>query len=121
MIGTIEGMTVSETSFREAVLWVVRAIPRGEVFSYAEVAKRARYPGSARAVGSLMRRNVDASVPCHRVIRSDGRLGEYNRGGEEAKAKQLVSEGVRVEERVMKQGKRVWYVAYETTTHYYGR
>jgi O-6-methylguanine DNA methyltransferase len=64
--------------FRESVLSVVRGIPKGNVSSYGEVAYRAGYPGAARAVGSLMKRNDDESVPCHRVIRSDGRPGEYN-------------------------------------------
>lgn len=93
-------MIVKETPFQAAVLRVVRAIPRGQTCSYAEVARRAGYPKSARAVGSLMRQNVDKSVPCHRVVRSDGRVGEYNRGGEQIKAKRLVAEGVSIEERV---------------------
>jgi len=42
------------------------------------VAKKAGKPGAARAVGNIMARNVDKSVPCHRVIRSDGKLGGYN-------------------------------------------
>ena len=97
-------------NFSEAVCSVVMNIPQGTTLSYAAVAKKAGFPGAARAVGSLMRRNYDKSVPCHRVIRSDGRLGEYNRGDEEAKAKRLVEEGVRAEKRVIKQGRYVWYV-----------
>lgn len=81
-------------SFQESVLRVVCAIPRGKTMSYAEVARRAGYPGAARAVGSLMKRNFDPAVPCHRVIRSDGRPGDYNRGGEEAKRILLIAEGV---------------------------
>ncbi len=57
---------------------VVRSIPSGSVMTYAEVAYRAGSPGAARAVGTIMRRNTDRSVPCHRVICSDGRLGGYN-------------------------------------------
>lgn len=64
--------------FRESVLAVVRNIPKGNVLSYGEVAARAGYPRAARAVGSLMRRNHDDTVPCHRVICCDGRPGEYN-------------------------------------------
>lgn len=83
-------------SFREAVLSVVRDIPSGSVLSYAEVAKRAGYAGAARAVGSLMKKNFDPSIPCHRVIRSDGRPGEYNRGST-AKEILLKSEGVLIQ------------------------
>ncbi len=69
-------------SFRERVLAVVRSIPRGETMTYGEVAALAGSPGAARAVGSIMKSNYDPSVPCHRVIRADGTLGEYNRGAE---------------------------------------
>ncbi len=67
-------------SFRQKVLHVVSMIPKGTVLTYAAVAERAGYPGAARAVGTVMRLNHDESVPCHRVIRSDGSLGQYNRG-----------------------------------------
>ena len=61
--------------------------------TYAEVARRAGSPGAARAVGSVMKKNFDPAIPCHRVIRSDGSLGQYNRGGTEAKASKLRAEG----------------------------
>jgi methylated-DNA-[protein]-cysteine S-methyltransferase len=64
---------------------VVRQIPIGETLSYSEVAALAGRPGAARAVGSIMRRNFDPNIPCHRVIRADGKPGEYNRGGEQQK------------------------------------
>ena len=73
----------SKTSlFRETVFRVVKNIPKGETLTYKEVARRAGSPGAARAVGSMMKSNYDPTVPCHRVIRSDGKLGEYNRGAE---------------------------------------
>ncbi len=85
--------------FRESVLSVVRNIPRGEVLTYGEVARRAGYPRSARAVGSLMRENFDPSIPCHRVILSDGRPGEYNRGGDYMKRRLLEGEGIQFDDR----------------------
>ncbi len=72
-------------SFRERVLNVVKAIPRGETMSYGEVAALAGSPGAYRAVGSIMKYNYDPTVPCHRVIKADGSLGEYNRGEERKK------------------------------------
>ena len=78
--------------FRETVFKVVKAIPKGETMTYKEVARRAGSPGAARAVGSIMKSNYDPGVPCHRVIRSDGKLGEYNRGAEN-KRTILKSEG----------------------------
>lgn len=80
-------------TFTEKVLAVVRNIPRGITVSYAAVAARAGNPRAARAVGTIMRKNRDASVPCHRVIKSNGSLGEYNRGGPPAKKALLKKEG----------------------------
>ena len=80
-------------TFTEKVLEVVRNIPKGKTMTYGQVAARAGAPGAARAVGTLMKNNYDPTVPCHRVIRSDGRVGQYNRGGPEAKKKLLIQEG----------------------------
>ncbi len=66
--------------FRDIVLSVVRDIPEGEILTYKEVAVRAGNPRAARAVGAILKTNFDPAIPCHRVIRSDGSLGGYNRG-----------------------------------------
>ncbi len=70
------------------VLEAVRAIPRGQVASYGEVARRIGRPGAARAVGGAVGRNpVGLLIPCHRVIAGDGSLGGYGAsawGGREA-------------------------------------
>lgn len=84
----------NEDNFTEAVLEYVRSIPCGETRSYKEVAEAVRRPRAARAVAMLMSRNYDISVPCHRVIRSDGTVGGYNRGGETVKKDLLLQEGV---------------------------
>ena len=81
-------------SFAEEVLRVVRQIPKGETRSYSEVARAAGRPWAARAVGNIMARNTDIGVPCHRVIRSDGKLGGYN-GLRGEKEKLLRTEGVK--------------------------
>lgn len=60
------------------VLDAVRAIPRGQVASYGEVARRIGRAGAARAVGGAVGRNpVSLLIPCHRVIAGDGSLGGY--------------------------------------------
>lgn len=84
------------TPFKERVLAIVSRIPKGSVMTYGEVAARAESPGAARAVGSCMAQNVDPAVPCHRVVRSDGKIGEYNRGGVSRKKQLLQDEGVAV-------------------------
>lgn len=72
-------------TFRERVLTVVGTIPKGSVMTYKQVATKAGNPGAARAVGAYMRMNYDKDIPCHRVVRSDGKVGEYNRGGPKKK------------------------------------
>ena len=84
---------MSKSNFAEKVRDTVRKIPKGKTMTYGEVAKKAGHPGAARAVGAIMKDNYDPTVPCHRVIRSDGKIGEYNRGGPEAKRKLLQKEG----------------------------
>jgi len=65
-------------SFAERVRAVVKEIPKGSVMTYKEVALKAGNSGAARAVGTIMSHNADKSIPCHRVIRSDGKAGGYN-------------------------------------------
>ncbi len=79
-------------TFTEKVLNIVAKIPSGKVMTYKQVAIRAGSPGAARAVGSIMKANFNPKIPCHRVIRSDGVVGEYNRGRDE-KIKKLRAEG----------------------------
>lgn len=81
------------STFSESVKAVVRQIPAGSVMTYQAVAQKSGYPKAARAVAQIMAKNYDPTVPCHRVIRSNGTLGGYNRGGSTAKAKLLKAEG----------------------------
>jgi O-6-methylguanine DNA methyltransferase len=60
-------------NFSQAVYAVVRQIPKGSVLTYQEAARRAGYPKAARAVGTVLSKNKDPKIPCHRVIRSDGK------------------------------------------------
>ena len=82
------------TKFQKKVLLATLDIPRGEVRSYAWVARKAGLPRSQRAVGQVMSINPYApQVPCHRVIASDGSIGGYS-GGLAKKRKLLKSEGI---------------------------
>lgn len=71
--------------FSDKIYEVVRNIPVGETHNYKQVAELAGYPNSYRSVGSLMKKNYNPDIPCHRVIKSDGKMGDYNRGGAKAK------------------------------------
>ena len=79
-------------SFAQQVLAVVAGIPRGRVMTYREVAEAAGSGLAFRAVGNILKHNHNSAIPCHRVIRSDGALGEYNRGVAR-KARLLEQEG----------------------------
>lgn len=83
-------------SFTERVRTVVRKIPKGKTLSYKAVAAMAKNPHAARAVARIMAGNYDLTIPCHRVIRSDGTLGGYNRGGIRKKRELLLEEGVKL-------------------------
>ncbi len=83
-------------TFADAVRAVVRNIPKGEVRSYKEVAELAGSPLAYRAVATVMSHNFDVTVPCHRVIKNDGTLGGYNRGGLAKKRALLTAEGVSI-------------------------
>ena len=73
------------STFAEKVFSVVRTIPRGKTLTYKEVAVKAGNPRAARAVGSILNTNYDPRIPCHRVVRSDGKTGGYNRGSKNKK------------------------------------
>lgn len=81
--------------FERDVLQKTLEIPRGEVRTYAWVAREIGRPRAVRAVGTALGRNpLPVLIPCHRVIRADGTLGEYSGGGTEAKRSILRQEGV---------------------------
>ena len=87
------------TPFQQRVLRKIRTIPTGQVRSYQWVAKEIGAERAARAVGTALAKNpVPLLLPCHRVVRSDGRLGEYSGGGPSVKAKLLAFEGVDLED-----------------------
>ncbi len=78
-------------TFREKVLEITSQIKKGETMTYKEVAIKVGNPKAARAVGAVLKTNYDPNIPCHRVIKTNGQLGGYNRG-EENKKKILKSE-----------------------------
>jgi O-6-methylguanine DNA methyltransferase len=85
------------TEFEQAVLRKTYEIPRGEVRPYGWVAREIRRPAAVRAVGSALANNrIPYFIPCHRVVRTDGEIGNYGGGGPEAKRAILTMEGVRV-------------------------
>ncbi len=78
------------TKFQIEVYKVVKKIPEGKVMTYKEVAKSIGKPRAYRAVGNALNKNTDSSVPCHRVIRTDSKIGGYRKGAK--KKKELLKE-----------------------------
>ncbi len=85
------------TQLQKAVWKAILMIPEGQVTTYGAIAS---YLGTkaVRAVGSAVGKNPDAPmVPCHRVVRSTGMIGEYSgEGGKTAKVRLLRQEGVEI-------------------------
>ncbi|HEV8340433.1 MAG TPA: type II toxin-antitoxin system prevent-host-death family antitoxin [bacterium] len=81
--------------FERTVLQALRRIPAGQVRTYGEIARSLGKPAAARAVGTACARNpLPLLIPCHRVVRSDGKLGGYSmRGGVALKRQLLEAEG----------------------------
>ncbi|OGH84281.1 MAG: hypothetical protein A2488_01590 [Candidatus Magasanikbacteria bacterium RIFOXYC12_FULL_32_21b] len=63
----------------------MRQIPKGKVLTYKEVAHKVGSPKAYRAVGNILNKNYDPNIPCHRVVRSDGKIGGYNKGSDKKK------------------------------------
>ncbi|MGH2588449.1 MAG: methylated-DNA--[protein]-cysteine S-methyltransferase [Dehalococcoidia bacterium] len=81
--------------FQRRVLEKTAEIPRGEVRPYSWIAREIGSPGATRAVGTALGHNpIPFIIPCHRVVRADGSLGEYSGGGPEVKERVLTYEGV---------------------------
>jgi methylated-DNA-[protein]-cysteine S-methyltransferase len=94
-LGAIEEIEVDSggTEFQRTVWSALREIPAGTTVSYREIATAAGSAGAVRAVGTANGANpVGIVIPCHRVVRSDGRLGGYG-GGLERKRWLLDHEG----------------------------
>ena len=89
-------MTFKGTKFQIKVWKYLITIPKGQLRTYLDVAKAIRRPKAVRAVANAVGQNPYApKVPCHRVIRSDGRLGGYSGpGGIKTKKKLLKMEGI---------------------------
>jgi len=82
------------TALQKLVWKTVAEIPRGKTLSYKAIAMIVGYPMAHRAVASALKNCPIPNLPCHRVIRSDGTIGEFGDGGVELKRKLLAKEGI---------------------------
>jgi methylated-DNA-[protein]-cysteine S-methyltransferase len=82
------------TLFEKKVYKAVSKIPRGKVRSYKQIAEDIGSPHAYRAVGNALNKNpYIGQVPCHRVVRSNGTIGGFQKGAQ-LKLRLLKKEGV---------------------------
>jgi O-6-methylguanine DNA methyltransferase len=107
------------TEFEQAVLRKTLEIPYGETRPYSWVAREIGRPRAVRAVGTALAHNpVTFVIPCHRVVRADGRIGEYGAGGPEAKRKVLGTEGIDADEMETLAARGIRFTGSDTTNIY---
>lgn len=97
------------STYQQAILRILAEVPKGKVTTYGDLAKELSKrdsnwsPNASRAVGTTMRNNpCGPQIPCHRVIKSDGTVGNFRGGGKgavEEKIAMLRNEGVKVVDR----------------------
>ena len=104
------------TPFEQAVWLKALEIPRGQVRPYGWIAAEIGRPKAVRAVGSALGHNpVPLIVPCHRVVRTDGLIGQYSLGGPENKRTILAAEGLDPDELEALAQRGVRYFGSDTT------
>ena len=84
-LDALNGITVRQpgSEFSQAVWKVMRKIPAGKTWSYSDLAKKIGSPAAVRAVGTACGKNLIAPIiPCHRVVKSGGAIGNYGYGVE---------------------------------------
>jgi methylated-DNA-[protein]-cysteine S-methyltransferase len=95
-LNALNGIAVRQpgSEFSQDVWKAMRKIPAGKTWSYADLAKKIGSPAAVRAVGTACGKNLVAPIiPCHRVVKSGGAIGNYGYGIE-TKAVLLRHEGV---------------------------
>ncbi len=95
--GSTEIKLLGFSKFGGRILTICRKIKLGETISYGRLAKRLGKPAASRAVGNILARNpLPLIIPCHRIIRSDGKPGGFSAAG-----------GVRLKEKLLRHEKKI--------------
>lgn len=106
--GNVRVSMVSD--FEKRVLDLVAYIPKGRITTYKELARAAGSPRAIRAVGNSLNKNPWApKVPCHRVVKSNGKVGGFAQGKEQ-KIKLLKQEAVDVQEEDVVKFSQIIYI-----------
>ena len=99
------------TAFQRRVLLACYGIKEGETLSYKDLAKRAGSPKAYRAVGTVMKNNpFPVTIPCHRVIKSSGKIGNYSGAGCVKREAELLFKGGAMGEGATDRRRNVWTI-----------
>jgi O-6-methylguanine DNA methyltransferase len=102
--------------FQRSVLFKALEIPYGQIRPYSWIAREIGHPKAVRAVGTALAHNpIPLFIPCHRVVRSDGHLGQYSLIGPDAKRQVLEAEGLQVSQLEALAGSGVRYYGSDST------
>ncbi len=95
--------------FKKKAFRVVKKIPKGRLATYKKIALKLGNKNLSRAVGNALGKNEDfKNIPCHRIIKSDGRVGGYAKGTEK-KISLLKREGIEIKKgKIMDFEKHLW-------------
>ena len=86
-------MTLSTRVYKKLLL-----VPKGKITTYGELSKAVGLKNGQRAIGMIMKKNLfPVIVPCHRVVKSDGKIGGYAYG-ERVKSKMIANEGIKIKD-----------------------
>ena len=90
---------IKGTDFQKMVWSEITKIPKGKTITYKELAVKIGKPKAYRAVANACAKNpLLEIIPCHRVIRGDGKMGGYKgKNGIERKKRLLINEGVKIQ------------------------
>lgn len=95
--------------FSKRILTLTKKIPRGKITTYQILSKKAGFPKAYRACGSVLNKNLNLIVvPCHRVVKSDGSIGDFAKG-KSFKKKLLEKEGIKIKkDKIIFFEKKLW-------------
>ena len=86
-------MTLSTRVYKKLLL-----VPKGKITTYGELSKAVGLKNGQRVIGMIMKKNpYPGIVPCHRVVKSDGKIGGYAYG-EIVKSRMLANEGIKIKD-----------------------
>ena len=105
----IKNLLRNKTEFEREVLVTTFQIPKGKVSTYKRIAEKIGKPRAYRAVGNALHKNPLApTIPCHRVVRSDGGFGGDKKGAE-SRMNLLEKEGIPIENNIVKISKAILF------------